>query len=196
MQFSPQNIYHVYNRGNDKQLVFFKRENYLYFLNKIRKHILPHCEMLAYCLMPNHFHFLIYTDDRVTGEFNNKQITKNKLSEGIRLLLSSYTKGINKQECRTGNLFQQQTKAKCVADFINISYADICFHYIHQNPKMAKMVPKMECWEFSSFRDYAGKRNGTLSNQDLAFNLIGLNKSRFYQDSYDVIFAEKISKIF
>ena len=188
MHFDLENIYHIYNRGNDKQTVFFNRDNYLYFLKKLRKYILPHCEILDYCLMPNHFHLLVYTDERVDEELSHNSITKNKLSEGVRLLLSSYAKGINIQEGKTGNLFQQKTKAKCVTG--DISYADVCFHYIHQNPKLARLVSKMEDWEFSSFCDYAGLRNGTLSNQELAYRLLGLNKNSFYQDSYNAVISD------
>src|ERR1035438_4427872 len=116
MNFISQNIYHIYNRGNNKQSIFFTDDNYLYFLQKVRKYVFPHCDILAYVLMPNHFHFLIHADERTEKQLPNPIITRNVLSEGFRLLLSSYTKGINKQEDRTGNLIQQKTKSKCVYD--------------------------------------------------------------------------------
>ena len=59
MNFAEGHIYHVYNRGNNSQTLFFNHENYLFFLEKIRKHILPHADILAWCLMPNHFHLMI-----------------------------------------------------------------------------------------------------------------------------------------
>ncbi|MDD2305599.1 MAG: hypothetical protein PHP53_12940 [Prolixibacteraceae bacterium] len=59
MNFAEGNIYHVYNRGNNSQTVFFDHENYMFFLEKIRTHILPHADILAWCLMPNHFHLMI-----------------------------------------------------------------------------------------------------------------------------------------
>jgi len=191
MHFTPNNIYHIYNRGNDKQMVFFKRENYLYFLKKVRKYILPHCEVLSYCLMPNHFHFVVFTDERIEEPTRDSQITTNKLSEGIRLLLSSYTKGINVQEGKTGNLFQQKTKAKCLTEDLNMHYSEVCFHYVHQNPRTAKLVVKMEDWEFSSFKDYTGLRKGTLCNQKIAYDLLNLNKVNFYQDSYNAIVSDQ-----
>ncbi len=57
------------------------------------------------------------------------------------------------------------------------------------------MVTKLEDWEFSSFRDYMGIRNGKLCDQDLAFELLGLSKDRFYEESYQVIAPEKIGKL-
>jgi REP element-mobilizing transposase RayT len=65
MNFTPCNLYHVYNQGNNKQLIFSCDEDYLIFLRLVRKTISPHAEIIAYCLMPNHFHLLIYSDERV-----------------------------------------------------------------------------------------------------------------------------------
>ncbi len=59
MEFVNGQIYHVFNRGNNLQTLFFTRENYLFFLEKVRKYILPHADILAWCLMPNHFHWMI-----------------------------------------------------------------------------------------------------------------------------------------
>ncbi len=59
MNFLESEFYHLYNRGNQQQTIFFNTENYLYFLRKVRRDIVPYCDILAYCLMPNHFHFLI-----------------------------------------------------------------------------------------------------------------------------------------
>ncbi len=59
MNFAEEHIYHVYNRGNNSQTVFFNHENYMFFLEKIRTHIFPHADILAWCLMPNHFHLMI-----------------------------------------------------------------------------------------------------------------------------------------
>jgi len=63
MVFETGHLYHIYNQGNNRQKIFFSREHYLFFLNKIKKHILPHADILAWCLMPNHFHLMIYVKD-------------------------------------------------------------------------------------------------------------------------------------
>lgn len=47
MDFTNGQIYHVFNRGNNSQTVFFNQENYLFFLEKLRKNILPHTDILA-----------------------------------------------------------------------------------------------------------------------------------------------------
>ena len=63
MQFEQGYIYHIFNQGNNRQNVFFNRENYLYFLKKIWKYIIPYCDVLAYCLMPNHFHLMVLVNE-------------------------------------------------------------------------------------------------------------------------------------
>ena len=99
-------------------------------------------------------------------------------------MLSSYANALNKRESVSGNLFQQKTKAKLVD---KEHYPFTVFHYLHQNAYKAGLVTKMEQWPYSSFPDYAGFRNGTLINKELAIELLGLQMSTFYEDSYGVI---------
>ena len=143
--------------------------------------------------MPNHFHFLIYADAKTILTKDIGKQEKNVLSEGVRNLLHTYTKGINKQNNFTGSLFQQNTKAKIVS---SSDYRRICFHYIHQNPIKAKLTEKMEDWPYSSFPDYIGKRKGTLCNTKMAFEILGMDPQTFYVDSYQMINDEDIQDIF
>jgi len=194
MEFFKNELYHIYNRGNNKQKIFFAQENYVFFLKKVRRFILPHCDIFGYCLMPNHFHLLIKSDERTIATKNVAGKEKNILSEGIRHLLSSYTQAINKQNNYTGSLFQQNTKAKPIVKGSR-NYDQVCLHYIHQNPLKGKLVDKIENWEYSSFRDYCGKRNGTLCNKELAANILDLNLNTFYEDSYRQIGYDDINNI-
>lgn len=195
MHFEPENLYHIYNRGNNQQTIFHSRENYLYFLNKVHKYISPRCAILAWCLMPNHFHFLVHTDEDSCMPLAKAVIQTQHLTEGIRLLLSSYSKGINKQRQKTGNLFQQKTKAKCIDDDEK-NYDITAFHYIHQNSIRAGLVQKIEEYEFSSFPDYIKIRNGSLCNKVLAYKLLDLNDATLYAESYQMLEANLIDKIF
>ena len=194
MEFFQNELYHIYNRGNNQQKIFFKPDNYIFFLAKVRRYIMPYCDILAYCLMPNHFHFLIKADERTIASKSIAAKDKNVLSEGIRHLLSSYTQAINKQNNSTGSLFQQNTKAKPIVKGSR-NYDQICLHYIHQNPVKAKLVEKMEEWEYSSFQDYCGRRNGTLCNKEIAANILDINLKTFYEDSYRQIGYDDINNI-
>ena len=50
--------YHIYNRGNNRENIFKETRNYRYFLTLYAKHIEPVADTFAYCLLPNHFHWL------------------------------------------------------------------------------------------------------------------------------------------
>ncbi len=185
MRFYPNSFYHIYNRGINQNQIFFQQRNYEFFLGKILSDIKPSCEIIAYCLMPNHFHLLIYLDVKSIGinEIQNQQVVTRKLGT----LQSSYTQAINKQENRTGSLFQQKFKAKNIE---TVNYVNTCFHYIHQNPLKANLVTKLEDWEYSSFKSYLNN-NDRFCNLSLARELLGIESDlqHFYKESYSVIEA-------
>lgn len=210
MQFETNLIYHIYNQGNNKEPIFFQDGNYLFFLKKMRTFILPYADFLCYCLMPNHFHWLVYVrqtevelqGDSPSGGFRGDspddsqspgESPKRKfrsLNDSIAIMLRSYTRAINKQQQRTGSLFREETKAKSgwIEGFITVDryrkgpfdfrafpddeYGWNCFQYIHNNPKSAGLVKHETEWPFSSARDFAGLRQGTLCNQELARQLL------------------------
>ena len=193
MQLESGHLYHIYNQGNNKQQIFFNRENYLFFLKKVRNFILPHADIFAWCLMPNHFHLMILVNNVDVKLGNSKDFTKQNneklrtLNNSIGIMLRSYTDAINKQEERSGALFRRNTKAECIdctglipsfikengINKINISipknqYPQVCFEYIHQNPVKAGLTVSSEQWEFSSAIDYKNMRSGNLINKDRA----------------------------
>jgi putative transposase len=188
MEFKPNTLYHVYNRGNNKQKIFFNYGNYLFFIRKIDKHLLPHCDLLAYCLMPNHFHFLIEPKENAKGKEVNK---------AFQIILSSYSQAINKQENRTGSLFQQHTKSKLL-EISDSLYAEVCFHYIHQNPLRAGLVKEIERWEFSSAKEYALMSNQKLCSHEKAQLLLNIpaDGKEFLKLSEQVLSEKMIEKIF
>jgi REP element-mobilizing transposase RayT len=135
MRFLPEEFYHIYNRGINSQKIFFEERNYDFFLSKVIDYIFPLCDVVSFCLMPTHYHLLI----RTMGENTND--SSAILSRKIGTLQSSYTQAINKQENRTGSLFQQRAKAKRL-DIKDTPF--ICFHYIHQNPVKGELCERME----------------------------------------------------
>ena len=84
--FIEGNYYHLYNRGHNRQTIFFTRENYLFFLRQLRRYLVEQAVYLnAYCLMPNHYHLLVC-------------VRQENVSEQMGLLSLSYTKAINRQQ--------------------------------------------------------------------------------------------------
>jgi putative transposase len=128
MEFQKDHIYHIYNQGNNRREIFFERENYLFFLKKIKTYVSPYVDILAWCLMPNHFHLMVLVRElslklpHSQGLTQNQALTMQKsntpkersLNESIGILLRSYTRAINKQQNLSGSLFRKNTKAECI----------------------------------------------------------------------------------
>ena len=127
-------IYHIYNQGNNRRKIFFNRDNYLFFLKKIKSYVSPYADILAWSLMPNHFHLMVLVrevelsvqekSNTMTRSHvvNTHRVTqshpvseeKRTLNNSIAIMLRSYTRAINKQENFSGKLFRESTKAECV----------------------------------------------------------------------------------
>jgi len=179
MYFIQDCTYHIFNRSNE--IVFRNRQNYLYFLRKIRDHVKPYAHILSYCLMPNHFHIILTVKPEGVILFEDKQLKQLQvLSRAIGTVLSSYTQAINKEYGRKGSLFAHKTKAKILNDSED-DYAFNCFMYVHQNPKLAELVNKIEDWEFSSFLDYIGSRNGILIDKQMGLDIFQLDQNQIYE---------------
>ncbi|MEO6638490.1 MAG: hypothetical protein ABIN25_09445 [Ginsengibacter sp.] len=106
MNIIAEETYHIYNQGNNGETLFLKNENSIQFLRLFRKFVSPHCKVLAYCLMPNHFHFLIHATKESERKNRIGNIDVCQLSNGFRLLQSTYATYFNKQNERTGSLYQ------------------------------------------------------------------------------------------
>jgi REP element-mobilizing transposase RayT len=74
--------YHFYNRGHNRELIFYQRQNYLFFLERLRRYLVPALDVVAYCLMPTHYHLLV----RIKHKQAEKQTSEvSKTSEVSRL---------------------------------------------------------------------------------------------------------------
>jgi putative transposase len=153
VQLLPHQYFHLYNRSNNDEIVFKELENYTYFLRKFQNYLGNDLSVLAYCLMPTHFHFLVFIKSQDT----------EMIKKSVGILLSSYTKAINKRHGRHGSLFQLHTKARCIDDE---GYLITVVTYIHQNPVRAGLVKKLEGWKFSSYLDYLGRGGLELGDGD------------------------------
>ncbi|NEQ33043.1 MAG: transposase [Leptolyngbya sp. SIO4C5] len=158
MAFMPGCYYHLYNRGHNRQAIFFGRENYLFFLKRFRHYLAEQTlQVMAYCLMPNHYHFLVC-------------LRESNLSEQMGLLSLSYTKAINRRLNRYGSLFQGPFRAILVNEEAYLLHLS---RYIHLNPVKAGLVARAEDWEFSSYPEYVGLRQGTLPQFEAVRRRVG-----------------------
>lgn len=181
MQFELGGIYHLYNKSH--RTVFVMDEYYLLFLKKVNKYIYPCCEILAWCLMPNHFHFLIQANhESIQYVEESHRPTTQFLAKNLGTLLSSFTLTLNKRKGEKGPLWIYRTSAKMLNGHSD-NYPLTCFQYIHQNPVRAGIVKSMDQWQYSSYNDFAGKRSGRLVNKLLAFEVIGVKQEAFLKTS-------------
>ena len=206
IQFTNDEYYHVFNRGVDKRIIFNNQEQQAYFLSRLQllnstdsrkyitnkrsrfknKDILGEGEdlvsIVAYCLLPNHFHLLL------------KQNVDNGISQFMQRLGTAYTMFFNQQENRSGGLFQGKFKAAhlsgefalpVLSAYINLNYAH---HKIDTNVNLVR----------SSLYDYitdAGKActNG-ICNQDEISNIIsetgGLSEYKVFIKNASKTFAD------
>ena len=146
--------YHIYNRGNNREILFREQRNYPYFLKLYTRYIEPVAETYAYCLMSNHFHFLVRIKDyeeckEVSQSFKEWQTYKQTYpSRAFSKLFSTYTKAFNKSYQRSGSLFEKPFRRKLVD---NDSYFSALVAYIHRNPQKHNFVADFRDWPYSSY---------------------------------------------
>jgi REP element-mobilizing transposase RayT len=154
--FEENSFYHLYNRGVNRQPIFFQAGDYYDFLRRVKSCLNEAgVKIIAYCLMPNHYHLLV----RVTG---------GSLSGSMHALAVGYSKAINKRYGRSGHLFEGPFRAIFVD---REEYLAHLSRYIHLNPVRAGLASKPELWEFSSYAEYVGERRGTLPRPEPVLSL-------------------------
>lgn len=164
--FRPNNYYHIYNRGVHYNNIFRNDADYKFLLKYIKKE-LKRCgiTVIAYCLMDNHFHFILRQDGDV------------EISVFMQAVFNIYTKAFNTKYKLSGTLFESAFKS------IHVDTNEYLLHlcrYIHRNPLEANMVVKPEQWHYSNYAEFIGKRNGTLVDHE--FVKINFGSPEAYED--------------
>ncbi len=157
--------YHVYNRGNGHDHIFRNPGNYDYFLRKYHEYMGSLWETHAWCLMPNHFHFLI----TVKAHFSTDDILSTKCSSAFANFTNGYAQSFNKQHNRKGSVFMRSFRRKVVHDR---EYFKSLVCYVHNNPVKDGMVPAPENWPFSSYSDFINRGASVVGN-DPVISLFG-----------------------
>lgn len=203
--FEEGEYYHVYNRGVDKRPVFLDERDYTrfihtaYILNNfleiphrfniqklIPKDLLrplgePLVEIVAGCLMPNHFHFLL------------RPMKKDGISRFLHKVGISYTMCFNKLHQRTGRLFESTFKARHIDRH---EYASYLTQYIHLNPldlfqtkSRTQKFEVLEGYPWSSLPDFLGRKSkfSLLLSTSFRDNLLGLNIEEYRQSVLDLV---------
>ena len=145
-QESYTGLYHVFVRGINKEKIFDQVREKLYFKRIIKKYIDKYeIEIHAYCIMSNHAHLIIKSDEQ------------QKLSFFMSNILAEYAQYYNYKHNRNGHVFQNRFGSECIE---SEKYYWNCIKYIHMNPVKANLVYAATDYKYSSFGDYKRKRSG------------------------------------
>jgi len=182
------NYYHIFNRGVNKNDIFFSDKDYKRFMataihynyfthkfpsvssydpvsSKLEKMPKPKVKILAYCLMPNHFHFLIY------------QLEESGITWFMQHLINSYVHYANIRHNRVGPLFQGRFKNVLVDSDNQLLHLS---RYIHLNPIVSDLTNNLENYAWSSYPSYVRGFNDYLSEPQ---NVLGnFKSSKDYRD--------------
>ena len=187
-KFNIGSIAHIYNRGNNKEKIFFDDQDYRAFLFRLalvlgfdQKELqnenllsMPYSRIRiefkgknkfkihAFCLMPNHFHLLI------------EQVGDTSISKLISKVCSSYSKYINKKYKRVGHTFQDCFKAVIIENNPQLLWVS---SYIHMNAVKDGLVKHPSEYLWSSYNDYTSLRNLPLVTKELLIETFGDEKN-------------------
>ena len=152
--FSESGYYHVINRGIGRQILFEDGDDYLRFLDTLKRYKEEeHFELICYCLMENHFHLLVHTE---TG-----------LDRIMKRICCSYAYYYNEKYGRSGHLFQERYRSEAIKDDKQLLAA---VRYIHNNPQKAGICRREE-YTWSSWREYVER--ATIVRPDLVLDIVG-----------------------
>lgn len=135
---------HIIVQGINKEYIFKKSSFKDAYLSILKKNISQtDIKVIAYCVMDNHIHLLIYSENI------------NSVSKIMQRTNGSYAKLYNKTKKRVGYVFRNRYYAQMI---LTEKQLYNCMVYIHKNPLKANMVNEFQEYKYSSYKEYLGKR--------------------------------------
>jgi putative transposase len=139
----PDKYYHIFNKANNSEKIFRDQADYQFFLGKLGEIVTPDYDIFAFCLLPNHFHFLIKPKPVYPG-------TEEKcVTEGLRMFFQIYVQYFNKKYGRRGSLFFKSFRRLEIIEDIQLKYL---VFYIHYNPQKHGVINDFQKYRYSSYR--------------------------------------------
>ena len=159
-----EHYYHIYNRGINGGDVFFKDENKMFFLKQLNKYLSSKILIYAYCLLDNHFHLVI------------KLIKEGEIvTQCLSNFFNSYVKAVNKQNNRTGSLFEKHFKR---IKLDSEEYLKQLIIYTHLNPKH-HLDLDFEDFKFSSYKAYLSEKPTKIQREEILKLFDGIDNFKF-----------------
>ena len=172
-----EKFYHIYNRGNNGETLFYTNENYRYFLLKLNEYLSDFINIHAFCLLNNHFHLLIEVKNEVAiknaiqTKTNHSKLRKfiedsieDLLSRQFRYFFISYAKSLNKAVERHGSLFEKPFKRKWI---MNDEYYRNVMYYIHRNMNFHGYNVDFEDYPWSSYNRIIEEKKSILPKEQI-----------------------------
>ena len=175
----PGQALHIIQRGNNRQPVFFSREDYRVYLEKLQQAAATHgCAVHAYVLMTNHVHLLVTPEQTMSP------------SRVMQAVGRGYVRYVNGQYRRTGTLWEGRFKSALIN---SERYLLTCSRYIELNPVRASMVNHPGEYPWSSYRFNAlGRQDGVVTPHPL-YQQLG-SDTGMQQSVYRGLFASHIGE--
>lgn len=178
-----KNLYyhHIIVQGLNREYIFSKEENIKKYieiiLNKLKN---SHINILAYCIMNNHAHFLIYSRSQA------------ELSKFMQRINIAYSKYYNSKNTRIGYVFRDRYLSE---NILNQTQLFNCLCYIHYNPVKANIVNHISEYKYSSYNEFLGDK--IILNKESLNLLFGNSKNFKYQviNIHNSYFNRKINFI-
>jgi putative transposase len=157
-EYTYESFYHVYNRSVSNQKLFFNDQNYIFFLKKFDEYLSDLLKIYSWCLIPNHFHFLISIKPASECKFNSKEKMKLQNSQAdINELVStrfknffiSYSISIKNEQGINTNIFAQHYKHILIG---KDDYFSQLIYYIHFNPLKHGITKNWKNYRWSSYK--------------------------------------------
>ncbi|SHM80532.1 transposase [Flavobacterium chilense] len=186
--FEAGQYYHVYNRGNNSENIFIEERNYNYFLEKVKKYILPIADIYAYCLLKNHFHIVL----RIKDKIDLPEKFKEKIHLPFSNLFNSYSKSINKAYNRTGSLFQEHLQRNRIE---NEEYLKQLILYVHLNPVKHQFSKDFQSYRHSSYRSFLSDKSSNIDREFIIKLFNDLENFIFCHDERKLIYEGVLSDV-
>ena len=182
--FDHGGIYHIYNKVVTGRKLFETDIDYYDFLRRYQKYLSPYFDTYAYCLIPNHYHFLVKVKEPENIDVSlEKTIAAKKYTNGEELInfflenqLSRMFSGIaikyNKRSGREGALFKEGTKRVELKTESRVIY-QLC--YIHHNVIHHHLAKKYNAWKYSSYLAYLSDKNSHIDKNSILELLGGID---------------------
>ncbi|MEP6700239.1 MAG: hypothetical protein ABJA85_02950 [Bacteroidota bacterium] len=194
---TEENIYHIYNRTNNRELLFRSDENRRFFLQQFAHYLSPFLETYCWCLLPNHFHFLVRIKQatEIMKWLQQQEILKpaekeymqgnnstaRLLEKAFHQFFTSYSMAFNRMYARTGNLFHRPFKRLAVNRELHFTQAIV---YIHANPLKHKLTNDFTRYKWSSWESILSDSPTMLLRNEL-LEWFG-NRKQFIKTHHDL----------